>query len=152
MFKNFLITILSALFLIGCGYTPMYSKNFNSDLNIKLIEFKGDREINKSLKYNLERYAKKNNNEEIKIYIESTYTKNASTKSLAGNITSYNVKAEVIFKIIYGDNEKSFKFSENSIINDQANQLDETIYEKNIKQNFAELFSNKLIIQLLKLE
>ena len=152
MYKRLLLTILSTFFLFSCGYAPMYSKNFNNNLNIQLIEFEGDREINKALKYNLERYHKKDNEEKINIFTKSEYTKSASTKNLTGNITSYNVEARVIFKVLYKNSEKTYEFSENSTVNDQENQLDETIYENNIKQNFAELFSNKLIAQLLRLE
>tara|TARA_Y100000996_G_scaffold370950_1_gene318896 strand:- start:130 stop:588 length:459 start_codon:yes stop_codon:yes gene_type:complete len=152
MVKKFLLTILSTLFLFSCGYAPMYSKNFNNNLNIQLIEFEGDREINKALKYNLERYHKKDNEEKIDIFTKSEYTKSASTKNLTGNITSYNVEARVIFKVLHKNSVRTFEFSENSTINNQENQLDETIYENNIKKNFAELFSNKLIAQLLKLE
>jgi len=100
----------------------------------------------------LSRYKQQMEFQQIDIFTKSEYTKSASTKNLTGNITSYNVEARVIFKVLHKNSVRTFEFSENSTINNQENQLDETIYENNIKKNFAELFSNKLIAQLLKLE
>ena len=152
MYKKFLLLFASLFFLAECGYSPMYSKNINKDINLRLLKFDGDREINKILKYNLERYDKKNEQNKISISISSNYTKTAGTKNLAGDITSYDVTGTVVFKIHNDDINKTIQFTESTTINNQSNQLDESIYEKNIKQNFAELFTNKLIIKLLKLK
>tara|TARA_B100001564_G_C20364840_1_gene545126 strand:- start:67 stop:525 length:459 start_codon:yes stop_codon:yes gene_type:complete len=152
MYKKVFILLFTLFILNGCGYAPIYSKTTNNELNLELISFDGDREINKAIRYNLERYANKNNKNKFIIKTTSNYIKNAGTKNLAGNVTSYNIAASVNFQITSTKINKEFQFSETSAINNQNNQLDETIYEENIKKNFAELFSKKLILQLLKIK
>ena len=152
MYKKIFVLLLGLFFLNGCGFSPIYSKVTNKELNIELISFDGDREINKAIRYNLERYSNKNNENKILIITSSDYIKNDGTKNLAGNVTSYNISASVNFKVTSEKITKTFQFAETSVINNQNNQLDENIYEENIKQNLAELFSNKLVLELLKIK
>tara|TARA_Y100000768_G_scaffold238848_1_gene180806 strand:- start:280 stop:738 length:459 start_codon:yes stop_codon:yes gene_type:complete len=152
MFKKLFTIIFATIFLYSCGYTPIYSSKTKKNLNIELLNFVGDREINNSIKYNLKRHQNQNNEEKIYISVNTTYSKNVETRNLAGNVTTYNLASKINIKISYNDVTKTFQFEENASMNDQSNQLDENIYEKNIKQNFAEIFTNKLIIKLLKLK
>lgn len=152
MYKNILIIIFSTILLNNCGYSPIYSKNTDKRVNIKLVNFNGDREINNSIRYNLKRYSTQN--DELNFFIEtnSEYTKNSETKNLAGNTISYNLSASVEFIVLYGDNKKIFKFTEKSTLQNIESQMDENIYETNIKKNFGEQFSNQLITQLVKMK
>jgi len=152
MYKNFLVIILIPFFLYNCGYAPIYSKNVDKKLNLELLSFEGDREINNSIKNNLQRYMKKNDTSKILITTNSNYTKSTKTKNLAGDTISYNITATAFFKVSYDEVEKTFSFTEKTTINDLENKLDEATYELNIKRNFAILFSDKLIFQLIKLK
>lgn len=140
------------LLLNNCGYSPIYSKNIDHKLNIELINFEGDREINNSIKYTLKRYGNQINEPKFIIITNSQYNKVSETKNLAGNTISYNLSASVNFKVTYENKEKIFNFTETSTLNNIASQIDENIYEKNIKKNFGELFSDKLIMQLVNMK
>ena len=152
MFKNLLIIFFGILLLNNCGYSPIYSKNIDHKLNIELINFEGDREINNSIKYTLKRYGNQINEPKFIIITNSQYNKVSETKNLAGNTISYNLSASVNFKVTYENKEKIFNFTETSTLNNIASQIDENIYEKNIKKNFGELFSDKLIMQLVNMK
>tara|TARA_A100001011_G_scaffold386838_1_gene463543 strand:+ start:1668 stop:2126 length:459 start_codon:yes stop_codon:yes gene_type:complete len=152
MFKNLLIIFFGMLLLNNCGYSPIYSKNIDHKLNIELINFEGDREINNSIKYTLKRYGNQINEPKFIIITNSQYNKVSETKNLAGNTISYNLSASVNFKVTYENKEKIFNFTETSTLNNIASQIDENIYEKNIKKNFGELFSDKLIMQLVNMK
>ena len=56
MYKNLLLLFISFFLLNNCGYSPIYSKNIDQKLNVELVDFSGDREINNSIKFNLKRY------------------------------------------------------------------------------------------------
>ena len=152
MNKNFSIIIIILLFLNCCGYSPIYTNNSDKKFNIELISFEGDRDINTAIKYNLKRYSNNSNGVKIFIKTSSSYTKSAGTKNLAGDANNYNLSATATFEISFGEIKKTYKFSENSTINDITNQFDENIYETNIKKNFALLFSDRLIFQLTRIK
>ena len=152
MIKKLLI-LISFLFLIySCSYEPIYSKKNEFNFSIEKISFEGDREINNSIKYNLKRYNIQTNEPKFFVETNSVYTKNSETKNLAGDTISYNLSASVIFNVTYGDNKKVFKFNEKSTLKNIASQIDENTYETNIKKNIGELFSNKLIMQLINMK
>ncbi len=152
MFKNLLIVFFGMLLLNNCGYSPIYSKNIDHKLNIELINFEGDREINNSIKYTLKRYGNQINEPKFLIITNSQYNKISETKNLAGNTISYSLSASVNFNVTYENKEKIFNFTETSTLNNIASQIDEDIYEKNIKKNFGELFSDRLIMQLINMK
>ena len=152
MYKNLLLLLISFFLLNNCGYSPIYSKNIDQKLNIELVDFSGDREINNSIKFNLKRYNYQGNESKFFIETNSEYTKSTETKNLAGDTIAYNLSSSVTFTVLYGKDKKIFKFNEKSTLKNIASQIDEDIYETNIKKNFGELFSNRLIMQLIRLK
>ena len=85
------------------------------------------------------------------ISTDSKYTKNSETKNLAGDTITFNLVATVTFTVSYGENKKIFEFAESSTINNLENQLDENVYETNIKKNFASSIMDKFIIKIFNL-
>ena len=115
----------------------------NKDIN-HLILFYGKNEGLKNEAQNI--LLKQNNN---KIYIEtvSTYKKNIMSKNSAGEVTNYQLEAEVTFSI--KPINKVIKFTEKKIMDGINDKFEEARYERSIKQNFASSISNKLSLELI---
>lgn len=144
--KNIIILFLIVL-LSNCGFTPIYIKNNNTNFSIEKIDFTGDRELNNFLKSNLNQY--KNKKVDNKIYIEavSIYEKNILSKNSSGEVTKYQLEAEIIFKI--KPSNKEIKITEKKIMNSMSDNFEEARYERLIKQSFASSISNKLSSKLI---
>ena len=146
MIKKNIIILFLITFLANCGFTPVYVKNNNTNFSIEQINFTGDRELNNFLKINLNQY--KNQKNDNKIYIEtvSTYKKIILSKNSAGEVTNYQLEAEVTFSI--KPINKVIKFTEKKIIDGMNDKFEEARYERSIKQSFAVSMSNKLSSEL----
>ena len=144
--KNIIILFLITL-LSNCGFTPIYITKNNTNFSIEKIDFTGDRELNNFLKSNLNQY--KNKKVDNKIYIEavSIYEKNILSKNSSGEVTKYQLEAEIIFKI--KPSNKEIKITEKKIMNSMSDKFEETRYERLIKQSFASSISNKLSSKLI---
>ena len=144
--KNIIILFLIVL-LSNCGFTPIYIKNNNTNFSIEKIDFTGDRELNNFLKSNLNQY--KNKKVDNKIYIEavSIYEKNILSKNSSGEVTKYQLEAEIVFKI--KPSNKEIKITEKKVINSMSDKFEEARYERLIKQSFASSISNKLSSKLI---
>ena len=144
--KNIIILFLIVL-LSNCGFTPIYIKNNNTNFSIEKIDFTGDRELNNFLKSNLNQY--KNIKVDNKIYIEavSIYEKNILSKNSSGEVTKYQLDAEIVFKI--KPSNKEIKITEKKIMNSVSDKFEESRYERLIKQSFASSISNKLSSKLI---
>ena len=147
MIRKNLIILSLMFFIVNCGFTPIYLKNTDVNFSIEQINYTGDKELNNFLKTNLNQY--KNKDVDNKIYIEakSEYNKIVLSKDGTGEVTNYELVAEVIFLI--KSSNKKIKISEKKIMESMADKFEETKYERSIKQSFASSITYKLISELI---
>ena len=145
-------TILCFIFLIGCGYAPIYSTSSNQSINIEITSYEGDTYINSVIR---SRLLVHQNNENVKLFktkINTTYEKNDLAKDTAGNTENYELKVTSIFYITRGDFNKTISISEKFIMENLSDDFEEKNYEKKIKENFASSIYQNLISQILQIK
>ena len=147
MIKKNILVISLLFFLNSCGFEPIYSKNNNVNFSIEQIDFTGDRELNNFIKTNLYQYKNSDNNNKIFIEAKSEYNKFILTKDGKGEVTNYELNAEIVFLI--KPTNKQIKISEKKIMESMADKFEENKYEKSIKQNFASSITFKLVQELI---
>ena len=147
MMKKNILVISLLFFLNSCGFQPIYSKNNNINFSIEQINFTGDRELNNFIKTNLYQYKNADNNNKIFIEAKSEYNKFILTKDGKGEVTNYELNAEIVFLI--KPTNKQIKISEKKIMESNADKFEENKYEKSIKQNFASSITFKLVQELI---
>ena len=146
--KNF-IKIIFIFLLASCGYSPMLSTMDNKILNIEVISHEGDKEINQVIRSKLKIH--RNENEElIKISINSSYNKKDLSKNLTGKVEDYKIETTTSFIVSRNKNEKNFSFSEEYTIKNFDDDFEERNYEKKIRRNVANINYQKLMLQLYK--
>ena len=151
MIKKRLLYLTLFLFLANCGYTPLYSNKVMNDINIEILSYEGDREINTNLISKL----KKSTNPEGELYkitIFTIYEKTTLTNNLAGEPEEYQLKSTINFTIIKNNTEKKFNVSENFVMKNFSDDFEERNYETNIKNSMTNLIYNKLLLQIKKLK
>ena len=147
MIKKNTLYIILIFFLTSCGFTPIYLKNTNVNFSIEQVTYEGDRDLNNFLKTNLNQYKNKNANNKIDIEVNSIYRKVILSKDGTGEVTNYQLEAEVIFLI--KPSNKKIRMTEKKIMDSMSDKLEEDRYERTIKQNFASSISNKLSLELI---
>ena len=146
--KNF-IKIIFIFLLASCGYSPMLSTMDNKILNIEIVSHEGDKEINQVLRSKFKIHG--NENEElIKISINSSYNKKDLSKNLTGKVEDYKIETTTSFIVSRNKNEKNFSFSEEYTIKNFDDDFEERNYEKKIRRNVANINYQKLMLQLYK--
>ena len=147
MIKKNIIILSLIFFLSSCGFTPIYIKNKNTNFSIEQINITGDRELNNFLKTNLYQY--KNEKVDNKIFIEavSVYKKIILSKDGTGEVTNYQLEAQVTFLI--KPMNKEIKITEKKIMDSINDKFEEARNERSIKQSFASSISNKLSSELI---
>ena len=147
MIKKNTIIISLIFILTSCGFTPIYLNNNNINFSIEQVDYIGDKELNNFLKIQLNKYKKKDVDDKIYIEVESIYNKSVLSKNEAGEITNYELKAEVTFLV--KSTNKKIKIIEKKIIESMDDKFEETRKERSIKQSFAYSISNKLKSELI---
>ena len=147
MIKKNIIIVCLILFLNSCGFTPIYLKKNDVQFSIEQVNYSGDRDLNNFLKINLDQYKNEKIDNKISIDAKSTYKKIILSKDGTGEVTNYQLEAEVIFLI--KSNNKEIKITEKKIIDSMSDKFEEARYERSIKQNFASSITNKLTSELI---
>ena len=145
--KKSIIVLSLIFFLSNCGFTPIYQKNTNVNFSIEQISYSGDRELNNFLKTNLGKYKNKKTDNKINIEATSVYKKIILSKDATGEVTNYQLEAEV--KFLIKPKNKEIIITEKHIMNSISDKFEEARHERTIKQNFASSISNKLSLELV---
>ena len=145
--KNHFIIILF-LFIIGCGFTPVYKDFSNENLNIRIERFSGDKTINDSINNKLNIVSDENSDN---IYILNIYTnlnKIPISKDKKGNTTIFKLTASSKVDIKFKSNNKIVSINQSSNLESSNDNFDTDTYERTIKENFGIAIANEIILAL----
>ena len=148
MKKYIYIFIFIPFLLLGCDYSPIYSKKNNYNFKIEKIEFNGDAEINNLIDKKFKKYTKKTSDKKFDIFTSSSYKRISQSKNLSGKTTNYLITIETDFKITKENKTKTLIFKEEFLIKNFSNKFEENNFEKIKKENAIDLIISKLIVQL----
>ena len=151
-----IITTLSFLLLLSCGYEPIYSKkkiNNNYNFSINTINFTGDNKVNQILKNKLKNLNKEKNSTELNLNINSRITEAVTVKNKKGNPTKLSIKIIVDLEVFESEVLKGkTNFDEKFEYNNISNKFNLKQYQKNIKDNLISKLSNEIIKYLISLK
>ena len=136
--KNFKYFLLF-LFLLSCGYSPIYQADQKSNFKLGVIEFSGEKEISRLIIRNLERLKNNKSSNVYNVNFISTEENIVATKDKKGNASSYKITIIVDFYLNNESNDKNFnkKFIKETIYNSMDNRFELNQYKKNIKKNMT---------------
>ena len=145
-----IITTLSFLLLLSCGYEPMYSKkkiNSNYNFSINNINYIGDNKVNEILKKQLQKNLnKEKKSTELNLNLNSRVEKVVTSKDKKGNPKRFSIKIIINLEIYESEILKSkANFDENFEYNNRSNKFDLRKYEKNIQDNLTTKLSDEII-------
>jgi hypothetical protein len=123
--KN-IILISLIFFLTSCGFSPLYLTNNDVNFSIESVVYTGDRDLNDFLKPKLKQYKNENIDNKISIETESTFRKIVLSKDGTGEVTSYQLEAEVTFLISPLD--KRIKINEKKTMDSMNDKFEEARY------------------------
>ena len=152
-----IITTLSFLLLLSCGYEPIYSTkqiNSNDNFSINTINFIGDNKVNQILKNKLKKNLnKEKKSTELNLNLDSRVVKTVTSKDKKGNPIRFSIKIMTNLEVFESEILKNkINFEEKFEYNNKSNKFDLKQYEKNIKDNLISELSYKIIKYLNSLK
>ena len=151
MLKKLLPIIIILFLSTSCGFEPKYRGFEGVDFVLKLQKSSGDRELNNAIKSQLSRYDKdKDDYNIIKLDLDSKFEKISISKNSKGEITRYNLRAEIDLKITSDGNQRDVFFIEEFKIDKISDTVEEKNYIQIIKKDFAQSIVRRLILDVRK--
>ena len=150
MFQKKIILLL--LFLLSsCGYEAIHSKknSINYDFSVSELTFIGDRTVNLKIKEKLNNYTQGKKDKDFILKISSTSEKIILAKDTAGDTTAFKNTISINIEVLMNNKFKNnFIIRENFNYNNISNKFNLKKYEEEIKNNLAEVATDKLIFKL----
>ena len=140
------------LFLSNCGYTPIYMNQKDVGIDINLISFEGEKDINLSIAKKLSRYQSENAEKVYKVKVISQFNKNSLTRDEAGDTTAFRLVLNVDFVVDIDENSKTINFLEKFDVKKDDSLFEQNKYEKTVKKDMIDLIVRKFISQLLTMQ
>tara|TARA_B100000035_G_scaffold314378_1_gene330473 strand:- start:423 stop:890 length:468 start_codon:yes stop_codon:yes gene_type:complete len=134
--KNLKLLIVF-LFIISCGYKPIYQNNQETDFKLNEITYAGNKKLNRIIESNFNNL--KDNNSVNVFNLDLTSTKKISivTKDTKGNATSYKTRIDVKVDLTRISDKKiiSKVFIKELTYNSMENKFELNQYKANLERN-----------------
>ena len=145
---------LLLLFLLSCGYSPIYQANQKSNFKLGVIEYSGDKEISRSIIKNIERLKKNKTDNIYNVSLISSKKDVVATKDKKGNASSFKTTIIVDFYLDNASNNKNFKkkFIKETIYNSMDNKFELNQYKKNLEKNMISQILQDIRVSLTIIE
>ncbi len=151
--KNFKYLFIF-VFVLSCGYSPIYQTDQKLNIKLDTIFSSGDKNINREIVKNLDKYRDSDTNNIFDLSISSTKKEDIVTKDKKGNATSYKLTLEVDINLSNISNDKKFtkKFSKDMSFNSKNNKFELDQYRLNLEKNMISQILQDINIYLRNLE
>ena len=142
------------MFVLSCGYTPIYQTDQKLNIKIDTISLLGDKNISRKIFKNLKKYRDSETNNIFDLFINSTKREDVVTKDKKGNATSYKLTLEVDINLTNNSNNTNFKrkFSKDMSFNSKNSKFELDQYRLNLEKNMISQILQEINLYLKNLE
>jgi len=152
MIKKYINLLIIFIFISSCGYTPIYSNSSSNKFKLIITNVEGDTSVNNLIKSQLFKYQKINSDNIFEVDVRSQYNKAILSKSATGAVTNYRITVDSNFNIKSKNISKIITITESLDMKKEGSLFEEKNYEKLIKKDLVNLVTNKLILEINKIE
>ena len=134
-FKYFFIF----LFLLSCGYTPVYQINIDSNIRINIKNVSGDKNIGREIIRGLENFSKSDAKNIFDLDLKTFKQESIVAKDKKGNATSYKLVLTVDAYFANKINNKNYekKFIKETTFNSKNNKFELDQLRINLEKNMT---------------
>ncbi len=134
------------LFIVGCGYQPVYLNKNVQNYEYSKIILEGNNEINRNIINFLSIKESVDNTSKDKLYISSSQKIDITSKNNAGQSLSFRTTINVNIKIenLNGQIIKNKDFTKEFTYNNKKNKFELVEYQRSIQNNLV----NKVISEI----
>ena len=125
------------LFLLSCGYSPIYQSNNEVNLKLDLINYSGDKEIGREIVKGLEKFKKGKNLNIFNARFDVTKKEIIVTKDKKGDPSSFKTTIEMNLDLTNQKNNSVFtrKFIEEITYDSMENKFELNKYKNKLEKN-----------------
>ena len=144
IFKSLILLI----FISNCGYSIVHKDIEKRNINIKIIDTRGNTNINAKLVKKLKQLSNNNAEDSIEVNINSIYQKKVISRTSTGSVDDYKIILTVNYNILVNENIQTINFQQEFKLKNTDESFERQKNEAILIDDFISSSINELFLQI----
>lgn len=144
IFKSLILLI----FISNCGYSVVHKDIEKRNINIKIIDTRGNTNINAKLVKKLKQLSNNNAEDSVEVNINSIYQKKVISRTSTGSVDDYKIILTVNYNILVNENIQTINFQQEFKLKNTDESFERQKNEAILIDDFISSSINELFLQI----
>ena len=144
IFKSLILLI----FISNCGYSIVHKDIDKRNIDVKIIDTRGNTNINAKLVKKLKKLSNNNAENSIEVNINSIYQKQIISRTSTGSVDDYKIILTVNYNILVNENIQTINFQQEFKLKNTDESFERQKNEAILIDDFISSSINELFLQI----
>ena len=144
IFKSLILLI----FISNCGYSIVHKDIEKRNIDVKIIDTRGNTNINTKLVKKLKQLSNNNAEDSIEVNINSNYQKQIISRTSTGSVDDYKIILTVNYNILVNENIQTINFQQEFKLKNTDESFERQKNEAILIDDFISSSINELFLQI----
>ena len=144
IFKSLILLI----FISNCGYSIVHKDIEKRNIDVKIIDTRGNTNINTQLVKKLKQLSNNNAEDSVEVNINSIYQKKVISRTSTGSVDDYKIILTVNYNILVNENIQTINFQQEFKLKNTDESFERQKNEAILIDDFISSSINELFLQI----
>ena len=144
IFKSLILLI----FISNCGYSIVHKDIEKRNIDVKIIDTRGNTNINTKLVKKLKQLSNNNAEDSVEVNINSIYQKKVISRTSTGSVDDYKIILTVNYNILVNENIHTINFQQEFKLKNTDESFERQKNEAILIDDFISSSINELFLQI----
>lgn len=141
-------SLILLIFISNCGYSIVHKDIEKRDIDVKIIDTRGNTNINTKLVKKLKQLSNNNAEDSIEVNINSIYQKKVISRTSTGSVDDYKIILTVNYNILVNENIQTINFQQEFKLKNTDESFERQKNEAILIDDFISSSINELFLQI----
>lgn len=141
-------SLILLIFISNCGYSIVHKDIEKRDIDVKIIDTRGNTNINTKLVKKLKQLSNNNAEDSIEVNINSIYQKKVISRTSTGSVDDYKIILTVNYNILVNENIQTINFQQEFKLKNTDESFERQKNEAILIDDFISSSVNELFLQI----
>ena len=141
-------SLILLIFISNCGYSIVHKDVEKRNIDVKIIDTRGNTNINAKLVKKLKQLSNNNAEDYIEVNINSNYQKKVISRTSTGSVDDYKIILTVNYNILVNENIQTINFQQEFKLKNTDESFERQKNEAILIDDFISSSINELFLQI----
>ena len=141
-------SLILLIFISNCGYSIVHKDIDKRNIDVKIIDTRGNTNINAKLVKKLKQLSNNNAEDSIEVNINSNYQKQIISRTSTGSVDDYKIILTVNYNILVNENIQTINFQQEFKLKNTDESFERQKNEAILIDDFISSSVNELFLQI----